>query len=183
MFSFRSLPIPCSSLSFVHRAKIANGAIVCCECDLQGDITIGSRTVIHPRAKIIALSGPIVIGENNIIEEQVQIINSGENTMIIGNNNVFEVDCHVESKNIGDNNIVESKAFVGRETSLSNGCVIGAKCEVLVPETLQEGSLFYGAGSDVKRRLQSDKPSAQGAQIEFLSKVLPNYHRIRKPLA
>ncbi|KAI9562268.1 hypothetical protein GHT06_013233 [Daphnia sinensis] len=164
-------------------AKIANGAIVCCECDLQGDITIGSRTVIHPRAKIIALSGPIIIGENNIIEEQVQIINRCETPMIIGNNNVFEVDCHVESKFIGDNNIVESKAFVGRQTSLSNGCVIGAKCEVLVAETLQESSLFYGAGSDVKRRVQSDKPSAQGAQIEFLSKVLPNYHRIRKPLA
>nr|SVE78602.1 EOG090X0I48 [Daphnia lumholtzi]SVE79231.1 EOG090X0I48 [Daphnia lumholtzi] len=164
-------------------AKIANGAIVCCECDLQGDITIGSRTVIHPRAKIIAISGPIIIGENNIIEEQVQIINRCETPMIIGNNNVFEVDCHVESKFIGDNNIVESKAFVGRQTSLSNGCVIGAKCEVLVAETLQEGSLFYGAGSDVKRRIQSDKPSAQGAQIEFLSKVLPNYHRIRKPLA
>lgn len=98
--------------------------------------------------------------------------------MVIGNNNVFEVDCHVESKFIGDNNIVESKgsnkeslatvfhnasssvlAFVGRQTSLSNGCVIGAKCEVLVAETLQEGSLFYGAGSDVKRRVQSDKPS------------------------
>nr|CAG4637484.1 EOG090X0I48 [Ceriodaphnia reticulata]SVE73296.1 EOG090X0I48 [Ceriodaphnia reticulata] len=163
-------------------AKIASGAIVCCECELQGDITIGSRTVIHPRAKIIALSGPIVIGENNIIEEQVQIINSGDEIMTIGNNNVFEVDCRVESKRIGDNNIVESKAFVGKETSLSNGCVIGAKCEVLVPETLQEGSLFYGSGPDVKRRVQADKPSAQGAQIEFLSKVLPNYHRIRKPL-
>lgn len=60
---------------FVIRAKIANGAIVCCECELQGEIDIGTRTVIHPRAKILALSGPIVIGENNIIEEQVQIIN------------------------------------------------------------------------------------------------------------
>lgn len=57
------------------RIKIANGAVVCSECELQGDIVIGARTVIHPRAKILALSGPIIIGENNIIEEQVQIIN------------------------------------------------------------------------------------------------------------
>ena len=48
---------------------------MCSECDLQGDITIGTRTVIHPRARIIASAGPIYIGENNIIEEQVQIIN------------------------------------------------------------------------------------------------------------
>ena len=32
--------------------------------------------------------------------------------MVIGNNNVFEVDCHVESQKVGDNNIVESKGTV-----------------------------------------------------------------------
>ncbi|GFT98516.1 hypothetical protein NPIL_298951, partial [Nephila pilipes] len=40
-----------------------------------GEITIGSRTVIHPKAHIIAEAGPIVIGESNLIEEQVKIIN------------------------------------------------------------------------------------------------------------
>ena len=121
--------------------------------------------------------------------------------MIIGNNNVFEVDCIVECKKVGDNNIVESKAHVGRSTVLSSGCVIGAKCQINVGEVLPEGTLFYGLGSEVQRRIQSDKPSVntlihyiflilpdcslyfqtQAAQIEFLSKVLPNYHRIRKP--
>ena len=36
---------------------------------------IGARTVIHPKAKIVAEAGPIIIGENNLIEEQAQIIN------------------------------------------------------------------------------------------------------------
>ena len=31
--------------------------------------------------------------------------------MTIGNNNVFEVDCLVESRTIGDNNVVESKGL------------------------------------------------------------------------
>lgn len=35
----------------------------------------GSHTVIHPCAKILAETGPIVIGENNLIEENVTIIN------------------------------------------------------------------------------------------------------------
>lgn len=35
----------------------------------------GARTVVHPRACIIAEAGPIVIGESNLIEEQVLIIN------------------------------------------------------------------------------------------------------------
>ena len=35
----------------------------------------GSRTVIHPKARIVAQDGPIIIGDNNIIEELVQIVN------------------------------------------------------------------------------------------------------------
>ena len=35
----------------------------------------GSRTVVHPKARIIADAGPIIIGEGNLIEEQAEIIN------------------------------------------------------------------------------------------------------------
>lgn len=58
-----------------NNIKIAPGAIVCEESKLRGDITIGTNTIIHPCAIIIAECGPIVIGDNCLIEEQVQIIN------------------------------------------------------------------------------------------------------------
>lgn len=48
---------------------------MCEEAVLKGDITIGPRTVIHPRASIIAEAGPIIIGEGNIIEEMATIVN------------------------------------------------------------------------------------------------------------
>ena len=31
--------------------------------------------MIHPKAKILAEAGPIIIGENNLVEEQALIIN------------------------------------------------------------------------------------------------------------
>ena len=34
--------------------------------------------------------------------------------------------CH--SLKIGDSNILEAKSFVGRNTNLSNGCIVGAGC-------------------------------------------------------
>lgn len=37
--------------------------------------SLGPRTVVHPKARIIAEAGPIVIGEGNLIEEQALIIN------------------------------------------------------------------------------------------------------------
>ncbi|KAE8631089.1 hypothetical protein XENTR_v10001074 [Xenopus tropicalis] len=84
--------------------KIAPGAVVCVESEIKGDVTIGPRTVVHPKARIYAEAGPIIIGEGNLIEEQAFIRNSfPENiapdsdvepkTMIIGTNNVFEVGC------------------------------------------------------------------------------------------
>ena len=47
----------------------------CCNCDVRTPYILGSHTVIHPCAKILAETGPIVIGENNLIEENVTIIN------------------------------------------------------------------------------------------------------------
>uniref|UniRef100_A0A6P7GII6 Dynactin subunit 6 n=1 Tax=Diabrotica virgifera virgifera TaxID=50390 RepID=A0A6P7GII6_DIAVI len=54
--------------------KILPGALVCEDCKLRGDITIGSGTIIHPGATIIAEAGPIIIGDNCLIEEQVKIV-------------------------------------------------------------------------------------------------------------
>jgi len=56
--------------------------------------------------------------------------NRNQTVMIIGNNNVFEVASYSEALHIGDNNILEAKARLGRQTELSNGCIIGAKCQV-----------------------------------------------------
>jgi dynactin-6 len=56
--------------------KICHGTLVCEDrVELVGDITIGSKTLIHPNVKIIAQAGPIIIGENNLFEEQTVIIN------------------------------------------------------------------------------------------------------------
>ena len=49
--------------------------MVCEESILKGDISIGPRCIIHPKAMIIAEAGPIYIGEGNIVEEMATIIN------------------------------------------------------------------------------------------------------------
>lgn len=74
------------------------------------------------QAQIIAESGPIIIGENNLVEESARIINRNSDSaksesgtvpvMIVGNNNVFEVDCTSLALKIGDNNVLESKVTI-----------------------------------------------------------------------
>ena len=56
-------------------AVIAPDAVVCDEATLEGDITIGPRCVVHPKAMLIAKDGPIVLGAGNLIEEYAKIVN------------------------------------------------------------------------------------------------------------
>jgi len=165
---------------YIYSVKISTGAIVCSEqTKLEGDITIGAKTVIHPTASIIAESGPIIIGDSNLIEENVQILNLSSQPMIIGSHNVFEVGSHSQSPLIGDHNVLEPKSRVGAQTRLSNGCVIGSMCSVDCDQLLVENTVIFG--SDCKRRIQHEKPPPQTYQLDFLSKILPNYQRIEKP--
>ncbi|XP_071636280.1 dynactin subunit 6 isoform X1 [Temnothorax longispinosus] len=145
--------------------KIAPGAVVCEESILKGDISIGAKTIIHPRACILAEAGPIIIGEGNIIEEMATIANRLPSdapepatvpVQIIGNYNVFETDCVCESYKVGDNNILEAKAQVSREIELTNGCVIGAACSLTEQEVVPENTIVYG--SQCQRREMNDKP-------------------------
>lgn len=167
--------------------KIYTGAVVTAECEIKGDVTIGSRTIVHPAAHIIAEAGPIIIGDNNLIEEQVYIVNrrkegdppDSEVVMTIGNNNVFEVGSYSEALVIGNNNVLESKSKLGRYTELTSGCVIGAMCEVSTHEKLKENTVVYGRTCE--RRIQNEKPATQTLQLDFLTKVLPNYHYFWKP--
>jgi len=73
--------------------SIHTKAVVCQDVDLRGDITIGSGTIVHPKATIFAITGPIVIGTGNIIEEGAIIINRKKETMRIGDENLFEIGC------------------------------------------------------------------------------------------
>ena len=88
--------------------RIDKSSVVCVEAEIIGDVRIGQRSVIHPKvclyeimlaerfiiylkARIIAEHGPIIIGNDNLIEEAVLIKNSRPETLHIGNENIFEV--------------------------------------------------------------------------------------------
>merc|ERR1719189_3496474 len=122
-----------------------------------------------------------------MIEERARIINAKDpnatsettRVMIIGNSNVFEVDSTSYALKIGDFNNLEAKSVVGKSTVLTNGCIVGAGCEALTEEILPENCVIYGSRND--RRIRGDRPGPQYSQIDYLSKVLPNYHHLKKP--
>ncbi|KOB63586.1 Dynactin subunit 6, partial [Operophtera brumata] len=156
--------------------KILPGATVCEDCTLEGDITIGGGTVIHPRVTIIAEGGPIIIAEYCIIEEYSTIIHKKSDKqenppkpLFIGAHNVFEVGCKLESPcgHIGESNVFECRSFVGVDVKIGSGCVI------------VDNTVIWGSEHHIREALE--KQPSQLLQLDFLSKVMPNYHRLRKP--
>lgn len=160
--------------------KIFPKAIVCEESNIKGDVTVSAGCVIHPHCNINAENGSIVFGENCIVEEYVTISNtsSAGKTLFIGCNNVFEVGCSVEALSIGDKNVFEAKSSVSNQVEVSNGCIIGAGCRVDGRQTLLENTVIYG--NDCLQREALEKQGSQILQIDYLRKLLPNYHHLRK---
>lgn len=143
--------------------------------------------VVHPSAQIIAETGPIVIGENCIIEEYAKIINripaespDKPHTLTIGANNIFEVGSTVKASKIGEKNIFECKSFVSSEVSISNGCVICAGCSLSGEQHLPENTVIFGKHCQQREALDRISGSHM-LQLDFLRKILPNYHHLRKP--
>jgi len=172
--------------------QIATGAVVCQEANLVGEISIGEGTVVHPKANIIAEAGPIIIGKNNIIEEQTTIRNSWpedateeqkktKRTMNIGDNNVFEVGCLVEADRIGKCNVVESKTFLSKGCILGDGCVIVASYR-MPPSTLEDNTVIYGIQGKkrVVQNAQETHLATHAKHLEILWKTLPGFHHLRK---
>ncbi|CDQ97742.1 unnamed protein product [Oncorhynchus mykiss] len=61
---------------------------------------------------------------------------------------------------------------------LTSGCIIGACCQVNTCEVIPENTVIFGSGC--QRRVQTERPQPQTLQLDFLMKILPNYHHMKK---
>ncbi|KAF9447261.1 trimeric LpxA-like protein [Macrolepiota fuliginosa MF-IS2] len=164
---------------------IHSKAVVCQDVELKGDITIGSGTIIHPKATIFAIAGPIVIGSGCIIEEGAVIVNRKKEIMRIGDDNLFEIGSRIECPSIGDFNTVSTRARVHHTVSIGSYCVIGAAC-LLVPtedEILPDYTVVYGPSAE--RRAWSGRGKVQEADLrrkhaDYLKETLPKFNRLRR---
>ena len=113
-----------------------------------------------------------------MLKRQTDNENQNQKVMIIGDNNVFEIGAYSESLKIGDNNVIESKAKIGKDVIITTGCIIGAKCELNTNEILQDNTVIFGANKE--RRIANEKPQSQMAQLDFISKTLLSFQKFKQ---
>ena len=88
-------------------------------------VTLGPNTVIHPRARINSLFGPVTVGSTCIVSERCQIglqsppLLEQKDGVVIEKGVLIEVGAVVEAKHIGEGSVIEINAKVGK------GAVVG----------------------------------------------------------
>jgi NDP-sugar pyrophosphorylase family protein len=63
-------------------------------------------------------------------------------------------DC--EALTMGNHNVFEAKSFVGKSVTITDGCVIGAKCQIDIKETIPNNTVIFG--EKCVRRQQASHP-------------------------
>ncbi|ORX39773.1 trimeric LpxA-like protein [Kockovaella imperatae] len=181
----------------VSKVTAHSTSLICQDIDIRGDVTVGAGSIIHPKASILAVGGPIVIGEGCLIEETAVIVNRWasdfrrKEVLSIGNRNVFMVGCRVEALSIGHSNSFQPKARVSG-VHVSDHCVFGSgtvtlpsiptgeqssASETLPPYTSVHGSLsertiWDGSGQEMEENVYAK-------HVDYLREILPKFNRMR----
>jgi len=148
--------------------------------------------VVHPKVIIIAEAGPIIIGQNNILEEQVVIKNCYDTTegserkpkiMRIGSSNVFEVGSYIASSEVGNRNIIEPKAQLGINTTIGDNCIIGTKVQIPPGQKIADKTVVWGSMNNVQvqEKVKENYLAIHNKHLEILWKTLPNFHHLQQP--
>ena len=158
-----------------NQFDIHPSAVVCTDAILIGQVKIGANTVVHPKATLDATSGPLVIGENNIIEEKVVLKGSGP--VEIGSGNSFRVGTVCHAKRVVDKNIFEMKCYIAPGVTINNECTIGPKCRVEGEQEVPDRAILLVGHVPYQMNHGSNNNTTQ---VDLLLKNLPNYHKTIK---
>uniref|UniRef100_A0A7E4VSV6 Dynactin subunit 6 n=1 Tax=Panagrellus redivivus TaxID=6233 RepID=A0A7E4VSV6_PANRE len=165
-------------MRFAPDAVVIQGAII------EGDVTIGSGTVVHQFATIRAAKGcSIVIGKFNIVEEFVVIENNGPegSTLEIGNDNTFQARCHISARQIGNNNIFGSFSVIAEGTTVTDMCHICPYGQYRIQfEPMAPRTVIYNGRMD--RRTTSEAPLPNQTLCAALSSQLKSFNKLLKPV-
>ncbi|KAL3673214.1 hypothetical protein V7S43_000937 [Phytophthora oleae] len=119
---------------------VGRTAAVCVEAQLQGAITVGEASVVHPGASILATGGSIVLGERCFVEDGAVLV--AEEDMQVGSDNLFESGCEVRSRSVGSSNWFEPKAQALKGSVIGNNCLIGSGVVVAAGERVPDNSIL-----------------------------------------
>jgi carbonic anhydrase/acetyltransferase-like protein (isoleucine patch superfamily) len=160
---------------------------LCCKTAelTPGKVTFGGGCIVHPKARIIAEGDcNIIIGEYNIIEENVLIrakpkynplTNNNETiTVYIGNYNHFKIGAILENTSVDSYNLLDYKCKL-EDALVESKCIITPKINIPKRTTIKTGSIVLDNQLIVSNTtfIESEFKNSIKDLYKLLSSLLP----------
>lgn len=130
--------------------KLIQSEFIAPNCSIIGDVKTGKLSSLFFGVTIKADNCTVNIGNRTIIQDNTQILNSGNEYSIIniGDNVSIGVNCYIDNSIIKDDSIVGDGATIHKGCVLESGSMVAAGA-VLQPNTIVPKNQIY-AGNPAK---------------------------------
>ncbi|MBU4316423.1 MAG: gamma carbonic anhydrase family protein [Proteobacteria bacterium] len=153
--------------------KIHETAFISETAYVVGDVTIGKNSGIWPGAVVRADFGPIVIGENTMVEDN-SVVHSG-NSMDIGSNIIIGHGVVVHGRKIGDNTLIGNNATILDDAEIGDNCIVGAGSLVRQGMKIPDSSFVVGIPAEIKKQNSTKTSEYFKAGISVYQDLMKQY--------
>ena len=156
--------------------KIAESSFISQTAYILGDVVIGERCAAFPGAVVRADFGPIRVGDDVLIEDNV-VLHGDPKGLEIGNSVTLGHGAVVNSRRIGNHVLIGMNATVLHESEIGDRCIIAAGAVVGEGMMVPDGSFVAGVpgrivGKATKSQLQwvDHDPAMHSWWLEMLER-------------
>lgn len=144
-------------MNFIHK-----------KANLEGDVKLGNNVSVWPFASIRGNEGPIVIGDNTNVQDNVVIHGKIE----IGKNVTIGHGAVVHGAKIGGNVLIGMNATILDGVKIGDWCIIAAGSLITQNTKVETGSMVMGIPGKVVRRLDAkDKELIVSSYKNYIKKI------------
>lgn len=132
--------------------RIAESAFISEAAYIIGNVVIGERSAAFPGAVVRADYGPIRVGDDVLIEDNV-VLHGDPNGLVIGDSVTLGHGAVVNSRRIGHHVLIGMNATVLHDAVIGNRCIIAAGAVVGEGMMVPDGSFVTGVPGRVKGKV------------------------------
>ena len=136
--------------------------------NIEGDVKLGDGVSVWPFASIRGDEGPIKIGNNTSIQDNVTV----HGNTVVGNNVTVGHNAVIHRAKIGNNVIIGINSTILDGADIGDWCIIAAGSLISPKTVIESESLVMGVPGKVKRKLEyKDKQYIISAYKNYLNKI------------